>query len=164
MDTEVGQEIIRKLSMCHALVDAAVGVAAHRIRGHSNINLQEPGRQGASRGRGAPSCDCGHLPRVQCRGESGQTHGGHLPGKGHWGAQGQDAKVVIQSPGPGVARVISDGRDGPDVRHGVRRVVFPQQHPDGGGAPSGGAVGGSQHVAVRDEGPATKRSFPRGAD
>ena len=150
--------------MCHSLFDAAVGVAALRIRGHSNINLQEPGRLGASRGRVAPSGDCGHLPRVQGRGESGKTNGSHLPGKGHRGAQGQDAEVVIQSPGPGVARVISDGGDGPDVRHGVRRVVLPHQHSDGGGAPPGGAVGGGQHVAVRDQGAATKRSSPRGAD
>ena len=104
-------------TMCHSLIDAAVGVAAHRIRGHSNINLQEPGRQGASRGRGAPSGDCGHLPRVQCRGESGQTHGGHLPGKGHWGAQGQDGEVVSKLVSPVVAGVVSDAGDGPDIRH-----------------------------------------------
>ena len=150
--------------MFHLLLDAAVGVAALRIGGHGDIHLQEPGGQGAPGGGGAPPSDGGHLACVQERGVRREADGGHLLGEGDGGAEGQDAVVIIQRGWVCVAGVVSDGGDGPDVRHRVCRVMLPQQHPDGGGASPGGAVGRGQNMLVRDEGAATPGHSARGAD
>ena len=152
--------------MRHSLVDAAVGVAALRIRGHGDIHLEEPGWEGASGGCGAPPSDSGHLTCVQWRGGGRETDRGHLLGEGDRGAEGQDAEVIVQRVWPGVAGVVSDVGDGPDVSHRVCSVVLPKQHPDAGRVRvhDGSAVGRCQNMAVRNDGATTPGHFSRGAD
>ena len=113
---------------------------------------------GVAQGGKAPAYYGGQLTCVQLRIISRETHRGHRAGVGDGGAQGQDGEVI--SPEvlytSNVVGMVSDSRDGPDVRHGVSGVMLPKQHPHGGGGFPFSAVGSGQNVEGGDDRSSTK--------
>jgi len=97
-----------------------------------DINLLEFVRLGASRGQCSPPSDSGHTTNIEARCGSWKTDRRHNLGEGDRTGEGQDGEVIVKS-STVVVGMVSDGRDGDNVGHGVAGVMFSEQDSDTGG-------------------------------